>query len=153
MSLGFFYRRSLDVLPQSAHQGLYRRSPQDLAQTERRHDPLDTVARRATEIRHRRCDPQDLRHEVFLANPDMDRDLYQNQFHLNDTEIDLIASLVPKRQFLIKNHEIAKIANLEVDRKSYWLYTNDPFDNRKRAEASRSTDLRKAFEVLAGEPR
>jgi hypothetical protein len=47
----------------------------------------------------------------------------------------LIASPIPKRQFLIKNHEIAKVANLEVDPKSYWLYTNDPFDNRRRAEA------------------
>ena len=91
--------------------------------------------------------------KVFLANPDMDRDLYQNQFHLNDTEIDLIASLVPKRQFLIKNHEIAKIANLEVDRKSYWLYTNDPFDNRKRAEAFEKYGFEKGLEVLAGEPR
>src|SRR2546429_7343924 len=26
----------------------------------------------------------------FLANPDMDRDLYARQFHLNETEIDLI---------------------------------------------------------------
>jgi len=78
--------------------------------------------------------------KVFLANPDMDRDLYQNQFHLNDTEIDLIASLVPKRQFLIKNHEIAKIANLEVDRKSYWLYTNDPSTTGNAPKPSRSTD-------------
>ena len=43
--------------------------------------------------------------------------MYRNQFHLNDTEIDLISALVPKRQFLIKNHEIAKVANLEVDAK------------------------------------
>jgi type IV secretion/conjugal transfer VirB4 family ATPase len=88
--------------------------------------------------------------KIFLANPDMDRDLYQNQFHLNDTEIGLIASLVPKRQFLIKNHEIAKVANLEVDRKSYWLYTNDPFDNRKRAEAFEKYGFEKGLEVLAG---
>ncbi len=88
--------------------------------------------------------------KIFLANPDMDRDLYQNQFHLNETEIGLIASLVPKRQFLIKNHEIAKVANLEVDRKSYWLYTNDPFDNRKRAEAFEKYGFEKGLEVLAG---
>jgi type IV secretion/conjugal transfer VirB4 family ATPase len=88
--------------------------------------------------------------KIFLANPDMDRELYQNQFHLNNTEIDLIASLVPKRQFLIKNHEIAKVANLEVDRKSYWLYTNDPFDNRKRAEAFEKYGFEKGLEVLAG---
>jgi type IV secretion system protein VirB4 len=73
--------------------------------------------------------------KIFLANPDMDQDLYRRQFHLNDTEIEWIASLLPKRQFLIKTPEIAKVANLNVDRRSYWLYTNDPYDNRKRKEA------------------
>jgi type IV secretion system protein TrbE len=87
--------------------------------------------------------------KIFLSNPDMDRDLYQNQFHLNETEIDLIATLIPKRQFLIKNHEIAKVANLEVDAKSYWLYTNDPYDNRKRAEAFEKYGFEKGLEVLA----
>ncbi|MGB8322450.1 MAG: DUF87 domain-containing protein [Candidatus Acidiferrum sp.] len=90
--------------------------------------------------------------KIFLANPDMDRELYQTQFHLNETEIDLITGLIPKRQFLIKNHEIAKVANLEVDAKSYWLYTNDPFDNRKRAEAFEKYGFEKGLEVLAGQP-
>lgn len=87
--------------------------------------------------------------KIFLANPDMDRGLYRNRFHLNDTEIDLIAGLIPKRQFLIKNYEIAKVANLEVDPKSYWLYTNDPFDNRKRAEAFARYGFEKGLDVLA----
>ena len=91
--------------------------------------------------------------KIFLANPDMDRELYRNQFHLNETEINLIASLVPKRQFLIKNHEIAKVANLEVDAKSYWLYTNDPFDNRKRAEAFEKHGFERGLEILAGTAR
>jgi len=91
--------------------------------------------------------------KIFLANPDMDRELYRNQFHLNETEINLIASLIPKRQFLIKNHEIAKVANLEVDPKSYWLYTNDPFDNRKRAEAFEKHGFERGLEALAGEKR
>jgi len=91
--------------------------------------------------------------KIFLANPDMDRELYRNQFHLNETEINLIASLIPKRQFLLKNHEIAKVANLEVDARSYWLYTNDPFDNRKRAEAFEKYGFDKGLEVLAGESR
>lgn len=88
--------------------------------------------------------------KIFLANPDMDRELYRSQFHLNETEIDLITGLIPKRQFLIKNHEIAKVANLEVDPKSYWLYTNDPFDNRKRAEAFAKHGFEKGLEVLSG---
>ena len=80
----------------------------------------------------------------------MDRDLYARQFHLNETEIDLIRALVPKRQFLLKTPERAKVANLTVDRKSYWLYTNDPFDNRRRREAFGTHGFEKGLEVLAG---
>src|SRR5208283_4450011 len=45
--------------------------------------------------------------KIFLANPDMDRDLYRRQFHLNDTEVEWISSLIPKRQFLMKTPELA----------------------------------------------
>lgn len=89
--------------------------------------------------------------KMFLANPDMDRDLYRGQFHLNDTEVNLISSLIPKQQFLLKTPELAKVANLHVDRRSYWLYTNDPYDNRKRQEAFDSYGFEKGLEVLAME--
>jgi len=89
--------------------------------------------------------------KIFLANPDMDRDLYRRQFNLNDNEIELISTLRPKQQLLIKTPELAKVANLEVDAKSYWLYTNDPFDNRKRREAFDAFGFEKGLEVLAGE--
>ncbi|MHB8413476.1 MAG: VirB4 family type IV secretion system protein [Candidatus Acidiferrales bacterium] len=88
--------------------------------------------------------------KIFLANPDMDQDVYRRQFNLNDNEIDLISTLRPKRQLLIKTPELAKVANLEVDAKSYWLYTNDPFDNRKRREAFETYGFEKGLEVLAG---
>ena len=87
--------------------------------------------------------------KIFLANPDMDRDLYQKQFHLNETEVERIAGLIPKQQFLIKTPELAKVANLSVDRKSYWLYTNDPYDNRKRREAFDTYGFEKGLEILA----
>ena len=88
--------------------------------------------------------------KIFLANPDMDRDLYQRQFHLNDSELEIISTLIPKRQMLIKNPDVAKVANLEVDPKSYWIYTNDPFDNQKRREAFEAHGFEKGLEVLAG---
>jgi type IV secretion system protein TrbE len=88
--------------------------------------------------------------KVFLANPDMDRDLYREQFHLNDSEIELISTLIPKRQMLIKTPDIAKVVNLEVDPKSYWLYTNDPFDNRRRREAFERHGFERGLELLAG---
>ena len=89
--------------------------------------------------------------KMFLANPDMDQDLYRRQFHLNDTEVDLISSLIPKQQFLLKTPELAKVANLHVDRRSYWLYTNDPYDNRRRKEAFDAYGFEKGLSVLAGE--
>jgi type IV secretion/conjugal transfer VirB4 family ATPase len=88
--------------------------------------------------------------KLFLANPDMDQELYRRQFHLNNTEISLIAGLLPKQQFLIKTPELAKVANLHVDRRSYWLYTNDPYDNRKRQEAFDAYGFEKGLDVLAG---
>jgi type IV secretion/conjugal transfer VirB4 family ATPase len=87
--------------------------------------------------------------KIFLANPDMDRDLYRRQFNLNDNEIELISTLRPKQQLLIKTPELAKVANLEVDARSYWLYTNDPFDNQKRREAFETHGFEKGLEVLA----
>src|SRR6266404_4782548 len=88
--------------------------------------------------------------KIFLANPDMDQDLYRRQFHLNDAEIGLIAALLPKQQFLIKTPELAKVANLNVDKRSYWLYTNDPYDNRKRKEAFDTYGFENGLDVLAG---
>ncbi len=90
--------------------------------------------------------------KIFLANPDMDRELYRRQFHLNETEVEHIAGLIPKQQFLIKTPELAKVVNLTVDAKSYWLYTNDPYDNQKRKAAFEQYGFEKGLEVLAGEP-
>jgi type IV secretion system protein TrbE len=88
--------------------------------------------------------------KIFLANPDLDRELYREQFHLNDNELELITGLIPKQQLLIKNADVTKVANLIVDPKSYWLYTNDPFDNRKRDEAFATYGFEKGLEILAG---
>lgn len=90
--------------------------------------------------------------KIFLANPDMDRDLYRRQFHLKENEVEWIASLVPKQQFLVKTPELARVANLHVDPKSYWLYTNDPYDNQKRKEAFETYGFEKGLEVLASRP-
>jgi type IV secretion/conjugal transfer VirB4 family ATPase len=87
--------------------------------------------------------------KIFLANPDMDQDLYRRQFHLNDTEVAWIASLLPKRQFLIKTPELSKVVNLNVDPRSYWLYTNDPYDNKKRQEAFDAVGFEKGLDLLA----
>src|SRR5439155_6774360 len=63
--------------------------------------------------------------KLFLANPGMDREAYREIFHLNETEAERIAKLIPKRQILVKKPDLAKVVNLNVDRKGYWLYTNN----------------------------
>ncbi|HWB83492.1 MAG TPA: hypothetical protein VG675_05100 [Bryobacteraceae bacterium] len=86
---------------------------------------------------------------IFLSNPGIDREAYQQTFHLNETEAALIAGLVPKQQILIKRPDLAKVANLKVDPKGYWLYTNSPFDNQRRREAIDRFGFREGLEALA----
>ena len=71
--------------------------------------------------------------KIFLANPEMDREVYRDAFHLNDTELDLIAGLVPPGQMLIRKAQTSKKVQLNVDSVSHWMATNNPRDNlRKR---------------------
>ena len=71
--------------------------------------------------------------KIFLANPEMDRAVYRDAFHLNDTELDLIAGLVPPGQMLIRKAQTSKKVQLNVDSVSHWMATNNPRDNlRKR---------------------
>ena len=83
--------------------------------------------------------------KIFLANPDMDRDLYRRQFHLNETEVELISGLIPKQQFLIKTPELAKVANLNVDRQELLaLHQRSVRQQESARRPSRLTALRKA---------
>jgi len=52
---------------------------------------------------------------IFLANPGIDRKLYAETFQLNDTELELLESLVPKRDLLFKQPGYAKKLRLDVD--------------------------------------
>jgi type IV secretion/conjugal transfer VirB4 family ATPase len=71
---------------------------------------------------------------IFLANPGINRKLYAEAFHLNDTDLDLLESLVPKRNLLFKQPQYAKKLRLEVDPLSYWTATNTPRDNIRKQE-------------------
>jgi type IV secretion/conjugal transfer VirB4 family ATPase len=61
--------------------------------------------------------------KVFLANPHIDRAVYQELFHLNETEAEGIATLVPRQQLLLKQPGVAKVLNLHVDPKSAALFS------------------------------
>jgi len=87
--------------------------------------------------------------KIFLANPDMDYDLYAKTFHLNQKEIELISTLIPKREMLLKTSMTAKKFALNVDPKSYWIYTNSPRDNERFNDAVKKYGLEKGLEYLA----
>lgn len=87
--------------------------------------------------------------KCFLANPAMDLARARELFHLNETEAQLIARLVPRQQILLKRPDVAKVLNLHVEPESYWLYTNTPNDNQQFAAARRDRDVRQAVEHLA----
>jgi type IV secretion system protein TrbE len=72
--------------------------------------------------------------KIFLANPEMDRDLYRDAFHLNDTELELIAGLVPPGQMLIRKAQSSKKVQLNVDSVTHWTATNNARDNLKKRE-------------------
>ena len=70
--------------------------------------------------------------KIFLANPDIDPRLYREAFHLNDTELELLSGLVPKRDLLVKTPDASKKVRLSVDSFAYWMATNTPRDNIER---------------------
>jgi type IV secretion system protein VirB4 len=53
--------------------------------------------------------------KMFLANPHIDQAVYQDLFHLNETEAARIATLVPRQELLLKQPHVARVLNLRVD--------------------------------------
>jgi type IV secretion system protein VirB4 len=72
--------------------------------------------------------------KIFLANPEMNREVYAQAFHLNDTELKLIADLVPPSEMLIRKSQSSKKVRLNVDSVSYWIATNNARDNLKKRD-------------------
>ena len=72
--------------------------------------------------------------KIFLYNPEMDRKVYAEAFHLNDTELELIADLVPPGEMLIRKAQSSKKVKLNVDSVSYWIATNNSRDNLKKRD-------------------
>jgi type IV secretion/conjugal transfer VirB4 family ATPase len=87
--------------------------------------------------------------KIFLANADADYDFYTEKFRLNPREVELIQTLIPKREGLIKTSTMGKKFVLNVDRKSYWLYTNSPKDNESFAAVVQEHGFEHGLEVLA----
>ncbi|MDW5266995.1 MULTISPECIES: VirB4 family type IV secretion system protein [Acidobacteriaceae] len=72
--------------------------------------------------------------KIFLANPNIDRKLYAEIFQLNDTQLELFESLVPKREMLLIKPRGTKKLVLEVDALTYWVATNNARDNIRKQD-------------------
>ena len=87
--------------------------------------------------------------KLLLANPALDRARYAELFQLNDMELDLLTDLMPRRQLLLKRPDLAKVLTLNVDPRSYWLYTNTPIDNERVAAMFREYGFEAGLDRLA----
>jgi type IV secretion/conjugal transfer VirB4 family ATPase len=72
--------------------------------------------------------------KIFLSNPNIDRKLYSEIFQLNDTQLELLESLVPKRELLLIQSRGTKKLVLEVDALGYWMATNNARDNIRKQD-------------------
>lgn len=72
--------------------------------------------------------------KIFLANPNIDRKLYAEIFQLNDTQLELLESLIPKRELLLIQPHGTKKLVLEVDPLTYWIATNNARDNLRKQD-------------------
>ena len=87
--------------------------------------------------------------KLLLANPALDRPQYTDLFQLNETELDLLSDLMPRRQLLLKRPDLAKVLTLAVDPRSYWLYTNTPVDNERVRAVFREYGFEAGLDRLA----
>jgi type IV secretion/conjugal transfer VirB4 family ATPase len=87
--------------------------------------------------------------KLLLANPGLDRGHYADLFRLNDMELDLLTDLIPRRQILLKRPDLAKVLVMNVDPRSYWLYTNTPVDNERVAAVFREYGFAAGLDRLA----
>ena len=85
--------------------------------------------------------------QLFLGDPTFNRERYQKLFNLNDQEVLNLAGLAP-REALLKRAGFSKILKLNLDAKSYWLFTTRPKDRLRRARAIEEHGYDRAFELL-----
>ena len=86
---------------------------------------------------------------MLLANPSMNIEQYRDLLQLNEMEVSVLANLVPKRQVLLKRGTLSKVLELNVDPRSYWIYTNTPIDNERVASVFREFGFAAGLDRLA----
>ena len=72
------------------------------------------------------------------------------KLQLSAAEAEVIRGLLPKREMYARTPLASEVLTLNVDRRSYWLFTSNPQESERRAEViQRTGDLRSAIEELA----
>ena len=73
--------------------------------------------------------------KLLLANPALDRRQYTDLFQLNETELELVAGLMPRRQLLVKRPDARQGA--DADGRSAVVLALHEHAGRQRTRASR----------------
>jgi type IV secretory pathway VirB4 component len=84
----------------------------------------------------------------FLANPNFNVNRYRELFHLNEMALEKIATLVPRRQCLLRRPNLGRVINLQVDPFAYALYTDTPLDNARIRASVEAYGLRAGIEQV-----
>jgi type IV secretion system protein VirB4 len=87
--------------------------------------------------------------KLLLANPGFDRRRYAELFQMNEMELDLLAGLMARQQVLLKRSGLTKVLTLNVDPRTYWIYTNTPIDNERVAAMIREHGFDVGLDRLA----
>lgn len=85
--------------------------------------------------------------QLFLPDPTFNRELYRRLFNLTDQDLSNLASLGP-RELLLKRARQSKVLRLNLDPKSYWLFTTRPKDRVLREQMIGELGYDRAFEFL-----
>jgi type IV secretion/conjugal transfer VirB4 family ATPase len=88
--------------------------------------------------------------KLLFSNPTLNAGFYAEVLQLNAVEVEKLRTLLPKRQFLMKRDDLSKVLTLNVDPKSYWLFTTNPHEAKRRQEVVDQVGLEAALEILAG---
>jgi type IV secretion system protein VirB4 len=86
--------------------------------------------------------------KLLLSNPNLP-DNAGSSLRLHPAELDKIRALVPKNELYLRRPESAGILQLNVDPKSYWLYTSSPIEAARREQAVNQYGLERALQVLS----
>lgn len=89
--------------------------------------------------------------KIFLAQPELDEAIYARLFHLNPVELRLLRELRPKGELLLKQPHRSQVLTLHLDPKSYWLFTTNPYEAKRRDEVFAAHGIEQGLTLLTQE--